>query len=392
MARGYPGAFGRKVNALYVWLPLRVALPRAVPRLPPAAARCCTSTCSCCCSFSVSLAFFNHAQIDASVPLVYPPLLYLLARMLRCGRRCAAAARRGRAAAPARAGAAGWPSAWSSCVGFRVGAERDRLERDRRRLRGRDRRRPARPRQAAVRQLPEATTNTATPTGRSTTRPTCPFEQAFAVERHAGTTCPPRTRAAIFFDLLVRRPAVPARPARARARRSASRSPTPGPRSRSRSSRSKQHQRHARRARSCCCALLAAATARLARGARSVGAGRADEVRAARARAAAAPPTADARAARSRGRRVRAGDSCVAGGDRLVPVLAYGALRDVLRPHVRLPGRAAARRSRSGACTAGTTARSTSCRSRGVVLALAARVRAAPARRRRPRRRCAAAC
>ncbi|MGO9761138.1 MAG: hypothetical protein ACLP1Q_07765, partial [Solirubrobacteraceae bacterium] len=38
-------------------------------------------------SFSVSLAFFNHAHIYASVPLSYPPLLYLLARMLALLRR-----------------------------------------------------------------------------------------------------------------------------------------------------------------------------------------------------------------------------------------------------------------------------------------------------------------
>src|SRR5207248_2428649 len=38
-------------------------------------------------SFSVSLAFFNHGRIYASVPLVYPPLLYLLARMLALLRR-----------------------------------------------------------------------------------------------------------------------------------------------------------------------------------------------------------------------------------------------------------------------------------------------------------------
>ncbi len=41
-------------------------------------------------SFSVSLAFFNHAHIYASTPLVYPPLIYLLVRMLllaRVGRR-----------------------------------------------------------------------------------------------------------------------------------------------------------------------------------------------------------------------------------------------------------------------------------------------------------------
>ena len=33
-------------------------------------------------SFSVSLAFFNHAKIGLSVPLVYPPLIYLMVRML----------------------------------------------------------------------------------------------------------------------------------------------------------------------------------------------------------------------------------------------------------------------------------------------------------------------
>ena len=35
--------------------------------------------------FSISLAFFNHAKIGISVPLVYPFLLYLLARMLALG-------------------------------------------------------------------------------------------------------------------------------------------------------------------------------------------------------------------------------------------------------------------------------------------------------------------
>ncbi|HEY5288039.1 MAG TPA: hypothetical protein VIJ50_13130, partial [Solirubrobacteraceae bacterium] len=41
-------------------------------------------------SFSVSLAFFDHAHIYVSTPLVYPPLIYLLVRMLvlaRVGRR-----------------------------------------------------------------------------------------------------------------------------------------------------------------------------------------------------------------------------------------------------------------------------------------------------------------
>jgi hypothetical protein len=81
MARGYPGAFGRHVSALYVWLPLCVLfiLPFFNFRRP---LQLLHLDLLVLLSFSVSLAFFNHARIYASVPLVYPPLLYLLARML----------------------------------------------------------------------------------------------------------------------------------------------------------------------------------------------------------------------------------------------------------------------------------------------------------------------
>jgi hypothetical protein len=81
MARGYPGAFGRHVNALYIWLPLCVLfmLPFIDPRRPLALLHLDLLVLL---SFSVSLAFFNHADIYASVPLTYPPLIYLLARML----------------------------------------------------------------------------------------------------------------------------------------------------------------------------------------------------------------------------------------------------------------------------------------------------------------------
>ena len=47
MARGYPGAFGRHVNALYMWLPLCVLF--LLPFLIAGPSRCCTSTCWCCC-------------------------------------------------------------------------------------------------------------------------------------------------------------------------------------------------------------------------------------------------------------------------------------------------------------------------------------------------------
>ena len=81
MARGYPGAFGEHVNALYIWLPLCVLffVPFFDWRRPFSLLHLDLLVLL---SFSVSLAFFNHAHIYASVPLVYPPLLYLLARML----------------------------------------------------------------------------------------------------------------------------------------------------------------------------------------------------------------------------------------------------------------------------------------------------------------------
>jgi len=81
MARGVPGAYGNHVNALYIWLPLCVLfmLPFFNFRRPLSLLHFDLLVLL---SFSVSLAFFNHARIYASVPLVYPPLIYLLARML----------------------------------------------------------------------------------------------------------------------------------------------------------------------------------------------------------------------------------------------------------------------------------------------------------------------
>jgi hypothetical protein len=84
MARGYEGAFGRKVNALYLWLPLSLlfVVPFVNPRRPFRWLHLDLLVLS---AFSVSLALFNHANIDASVPLVYPLLGYLLVRMLAIG-------------------------------------------------------------------------------------------------------------------------------------------------------------------------------------------------------------------------------------------------------------------------------------------------------------------
>jgi hypothetical protein len=84
MARGYPGAFGRRVNALYVWLPL--CLLFIAPFIPwrrrPSLLHLDLLMVL---SFSVSLAFFNHAEIGLSIPLAYPPLIYLLVRTLMLG-------------------------------------------------------------------------------------------------------------------------------------------------------------------------------------------------------------------------------------------------------------------------------------------------------------------
>jgi len=108
MARGYPGAFGRHVNALYVWLPLCVLflLPFIDPRRPFSLLHLDLLVLL---SFSVSLAFFNHANIYASVPLTYPPLIYLLGRMLWLLRRRPRAGGHGAGTRAGRHGAGGPP-------------------------------------------------------------------------------------------------------------------------------------------------------------------------------------------------------------------------------------------------------------------------------------------
>jgi hypothetical protein len=85
MARGYPGAFGKHVNALYIWIPLCLLffLPFFDWRRP---LRLLHLDLLVLLSFSVSLAYFNHGRIYTSTPLAYPPLVYLLVRMLVLGR------------------------------------------------------------------------------------------------------------------------------------------------------------------------------------------------------------------------------------------------------------------------------------------------------------------
>jgi hypothetical protein len=116
MARGYPGAFGRKINALYIWLPLCALflLPFIPWRRRPTLWHLDLLVML---GFSISLAFFNNANLGLSVPLVYPFMLYLLVRMLLL------AAGRGRPREPLRVVI---PTAWLAIaliflVGFRVG-------------------------------------------------------------------------------------------------------------------------------------------------------------------------------------------------------------------------------------------------------------------------------
>jgi hypothetical protein len=84
MARGYPGAFGRMINAWYVWLPLCVLffLPFFPWRRKPTLWHLDLLVME---AFSVSLFFFNRSDIGLSVPLVYPELAYFLVRMVLLG-------------------------------------------------------------------------------------------------------------------------------------------------------------------------------------------------------------------------------------------------------------------------------------------------------------------
>jgi hypothetical protein len=84
MARGYEGAFGRKLNAPYVWIPLCLLFiaPFFDLRRP---FRLLHLDLLVMLSFGISHVFFNRGEIGLSAPLVYPVLLYLLVRMLVAG-------------------------------------------------------------------------------------------------------------------------------------------------------------------------------------------------------------------------------------------------------------------------------------------------------------------
>jgi hypothetical protein len=84
MARGYEGQFGHILNAPYVWIPMALVFflclfdfrrPLRIVHLDLLVLL----------SFGISQLYFNRGEIGVSVPLAYPPLIYLLCRMLWLG-------------------------------------------------------------------------------------------------------------------------------------------------------------------------------------------------------------------------------------------------------------------------------------------------------------------
>jgi hypothetical protein len=115
MARGYEGAFGRKINDPAIWLGLCAIFLLGLADLRrPLSVR--NLDLLVLVSFSVSLWFFNEGDVFTAMPLVYPPLLYFLGRLAWIGWRG-----RGTPASPPV-----WPvwlllAATVFLAGFRVG-------------------------------------------------------------------------------------------------------------------------------------------------------------------------------------------------------------------------------------------------------------------------------
>jgi glycosyl transferase family 87 len=84
LARGYRGAVSGKVNRWWIWLPLCLLFlaPFVDPRRP---LRLLHLDLLALLGFSVSLFFFNKAEIGLSVAMVYPALAYVFVRMLVAG-------------------------------------------------------------------------------------------------------------------------------------------------------------------------------------------------------------------------------------------------------------------------------------------------------------------
>jgi hypothetical protein len=129
MARGYSGAFGHKLNAPYVFLPLcAIFLLGLVDwrRLR----RVANLDLLFLLGFGVSHYFFNRAEIGVSVPLQYAPLGYLFARALWIGARsspdCGINHRMGGSKSQSAGIRSAWPASWLLIaalflIGLRVG-------------------------------------------------------------------------------------------------------------------------------------------------------------------------------------------------------------------------------------------------------------------------------
>ncbi len=81
MARGVDGAFGRSINKPAVWLVLCALFLVPLVRLRRIVSWR-TLDLLVLLSFSASLVWFNRGEIFTSVPLAYPPMAYLLVRMV----------------------------------------------------------------------------------------------------------------------------------------------------------------------------------------------------------------------------------------------------------------------------------------------------------------------
>ena len=121
MARGYDGAFGRAVSRWRIWVPLGIVfllvlLPITRPR---SIISWRTLDLLVLLSFTASWHWFNQGEIFTSVPLQYPPLIYLLARMAwitvrraRARRAAPADGREPTPTSPRMPGLPGWMPAW----------------------------------------------------------------------------------------------------------------------------------------------------------------------------------------------------------------------------------------------------------------------------------------
>ena len=115
MARGYDGAFGRAITRPAIWIPL--CLLFLIPLLPATRPRRLLSWRTldllALLSFGVSLIWFNRGEIFTSVPLQYPPMVYLAARLawIALARARGGAPAGARPRRPRRRAAGGRPSA-----------------------------------------------------------------------------------------------------------------------------------------------------------------------------------------------------------------------------------------------------------------------------------------